>query len=230
MRMPSFKVLNQADARPWHLQELLKSRGCWRILVFAGDIKAASATAQKEKIDALGSKLGGADSFLKKYTPKDKRYDAVIEVLTIHASPRQSTTIFDFPIAFRPWDEREGWDYWKIFVDDVSYHEGHGRAYENYGIDKEKGCVVVVRPDGYVSTVLPLEVGDGNGVGGGTYSALEGFFRAFMVEQREGERNEGIGKGPVAEVEGVNGVIDEGRKEGMAIRAGDEATSGLGGS
>jgi phenol 2-monooxygenase (NADPH) len=27
MRMPSFKVLNQADARPWHFQELLKSRG-----------------------------------------------------------------------------------------------------------------------------------------------------------------------------------------------------------
>lgn len=29
MRMPSFKVLNQADARPWHLQELLESRGCF---------------------------------------------------------------------------------------------------------------------------------------------------------------------------------------------------------
>lgn len=39
MRMPSFKVLNQADARPWHLQELLKSRGCWRLVIFAGNIK-----------------------------------------------------------------------------------------------------------------------------------------------------------------------------------------------
>jgi phenol 2-monooxygenase len=27
-RMPSFKVLNQADARPWHFQELLKSKDC----------------------------------------------------------------------------------------------------------------------------------------------------------------------------------------------------------
>ena len=38
MRIPSYKVLNQSDARPWHLQELLPSNGTWRILVFAGDI------------------------------------------------------------------------------------------------------------------------------------------------------------------------------------------------
>jgi phenol 2-monooxygenase len=38
-RMPSFKVLNQADARPWHFQELLKSKDCWRLVVFAGNMK-----------------------------------------------------------------------------------------------------------------------------------------------------------------------------------------------
>src|ERR1700744_5148793 len=37
MRMPSFKVLNQADARPWHFQERLKSNGTWRVVIFSGD-------------------------------------------------------------------------------------------------------------------------------------------------------------------------------------------------
>ncbi|TVY84748.1 Phenol hydroxylase [Lachnellula suecica] len=38
MRIPSFKVLNQSDARPWHLQELLPANGTWRVIVFAGDL------------------------------------------------------------------------------------------------------------------------------------------------------------------------------------------------
>ncbi|GFF59206.1 phenol 2-monooxygenase, partial [Aspergillus udagawae] len=35
-RMPSFKVLSQADARPWHLQELLKSNRRWQVIIFPG--------------------------------------------------------------------------------------------------------------------------------------------------------------------------------------------------
>ncbi len=38
MRMPSFQVLNEADARPWQFQEWLKSDGRWGIVVFAGDV------------------------------------------------------------------------------------------------------------------------------------------------------------------------------------------------
>lgn len=38
MRMRRFKVLNQSDARPWHLQEQRKSDGRWRLSVFCGYI------------------------------------------------------------------------------------------------------------------------------------------------------------------------------------------------
>ena len=114
-RMPSFKVLNQADARPWHFQELLKSNGTWRLVVFAGDLKNES---QMKKLNELGEKLGGSNSFLKRYTPANKRYDSVFEVLSVHSSPRHESTIFDFPEAFRPWDDNDGWDYWKVHVDD----------------------------------------------------------------------------------------------------------------
>lgn len=169
-RIPSVKVLSQADARPWHLQERLSSNGCWRLMVFAGDVTNPS---QKQKIEQLGAALGSKTSFLQRYKQAGARYDAVIEVLTVHAAPRNQVDIFDFPEVFRPYDEIEGWDYEKIFVDDISYHEGHGKLYETFGINPEKGCLVVLRPDQYVSYVGPLE----------DYDAVDRFFSGFMLAQ-----------------------------------------------
>ena len=40
-------------------------------------------------------------------------------------------------------------------------------------IDREQGCVVVVRPDQYVAHVLPLD----------DHSGLTAFFDGFMLEQ-----------------------------------------------
>ncbi|OQU96557.1 Phenol hydroxylase, dimerization domain-containing protein [Cladophialophora immunda] len=162
---------SEADARPWHFQELLKSNGAWRLVVFAGDI--VGNPSQKARLDRLGEKLGGATSFLKRFTPPQRRYDAVIEVLSVHASKRQDVTIFDFPEAFRPWDARDGWDYWKIHVDDVSYHEGYGDAYTHYGVDRARGCAVILRPDQYVSWVGDMD----------DYESMDKFFSGFMVEQ-----------------------------------------------
>jgi len=172
-RIPSYKVLNQSDARPWHLQERLPSNGTWRVLIFPGDI---SDSTQKQRLDKLGERLGDANSLLKRFTPTNARYDSVIEVLAVHAAPRQSVTIFDFPEVFRPYDEVEGWDYWKIYVDDESYHEGHGKIYENFGIDTKEGCAVILRPDQYVSYVGKM---DG-------YEELDKFFSSFMVDQSRG--------------------------------------------
>jgi len=174
-RMPSVKVLNQSDARPSHLQELLKSNGKWRVVVFPGDVSKAK---QKTRLDALGQKLSKTDSFLKRFTSPEKRYDSVIEVLMVHAAPRASVTIFDFPEIFRPYHEIDGWDYWKIFVDDVSYHEGFGNLYETFGIDREEGCIAILRPDQYVSYIGSLD----------DYEAMDGFFSRFMVPQGPSHR------------------------------------------
>lgn len=70
MRMLSFKVLNQADARPWHLQELLESRCCWRLVVSVDNKKDSQ---QKAKIEKLGEELGADGSFLERFIPADKR-------------------------------------------------------------------------------------------------------------------------------------------------------------
>lgn len=185
-RMPSVKVLNQADARPSHFQELLKSNGRWRLVIFPGDI---SISRQKERLDKLGQQLAGKESFLKRFTPPDGAYDSTIELLTVHSAPRATTTIFDFPEVFRPYSDLDGWDYWKIFVDDESYHEGHGQLYQNFGIDPQEGCAVILRPDQYVSYVGRM----------GAYEDLDRFFSSFMVPQKRASANGQNGSKPTLE-------------------------------
>ncbi|KAB8203410.1 FAD binding domain-containing protein [Aspergillus parasiticus] len=152
-RMPSFKVLNQSDARPWHLQELLKSNGRWRIIVFPGQLTVPQNMQQMQQ---LGDKLGSQDSFIRQYTPPGQPIDSLIEVLTVHAGPRTGVELLDLPEVFHPFDEQMGWDYWKVYVDDQSYHEGHGQAYLNYGIDPSYGAAVIVRPDQYIVDNLKI--------------------------------------------------------------------------
>lgn len=173
MRFNSFKVLNQADARPWHFQERLPADGRFRIVVFAGDVLDP---AQKTRIDAFCESLDKPTSFLRRATPKDAKIDSVVEVLTIHSSPRTETELLrDFPKILHPYDEHTGWDYGKIFVDADSYHEGFGDAYKNYGVDKAKGCVVAVRPDQYVGWIGDLE----------DFGELEQYFQGILVMPSE---------------------------------------------
>lgn len=194
MRIPSFKVLNQSDARPWHLHELLPSNGRWRILIFPGDI-LSSPTSHKRLL-SLSEKLSSPTSFIRKFTPSPSSIPhssstshspltSLIEPLLIHSTPRKSTTIFTFPPIFRPFSPTHGYDYTKIYVDDESYHEGHGHLYQNLGIDPSRGCAVVVRPDQYVAWVGEMD-SDG-------YEAMEKFFGGFMKVQEEGRGCVGVG-------------------------------------
>lgn len=211
MRMPSFKVLNQADARPWHFQKLLKSRGCWRLVVFAGDIRSPQ---QKARIEKLGRELGRDKSFLRRFTPASTKYDGVIDVrrsIQRRGSRQPSST-------FRPCSGRgmsgTGGTTGKIYVDDQSYHEGHGHAYQNYGVDPEKGCAVVLRPDQHVSFVTEAD----------NYNGIDRFFSGFMVEQKQ--QNGSIGQEP--DVLG-NGAVGDGSAEKDGVEAGEEVLRGTAG-
>jgi phenol 2-monooxygenase len=82
----------------------------------------------------------------------------VIEVLLVYCAPRANIELLrDLHHVYHPFDEELGYDYDKVFTDELDYNNVHGKAYVNYRIDKEKGCVVIVRPDQYVSWVGDLE-------------------------------------------------------------------------
>lgn len=165
MRIPSFKVLNQADARPWHIQERLKSDGRFRLIVFAGNVLSPP---QKERLEAFCTGLSGS-TFLEKYLYEN------VAVLTVHSAKRTEMEVLrDFPDVLHPFSKESGWDYDSIFVDDVSYHEGLGDAYTNYGVDKETGCVVITRPDQYVGYIGELNGEDG-------WTGVEEYFKGIFV-------------------------------------------------
>ncbi|KAI9736998.1 MAG: hypothetical protein M1834_000587 [Cirrosporium novae-zelandiae] len=167
-RFPNAQVLNQSDARPWPLQHLLKSTGQFHLLVFAGNL---SSSHQLSLLQSLGESLTTTSPLSRHLNPQIKT--PTINLLTIHSAPRTSIELSTLHPIFHPFDEVNGWDYESVFVDDVSYHEGFGDAYGVFGIGREKGCFVVVRPDGYVGFVG--EMGE-RGLKG-----VEKYFRGVFV-------------------------------------------------
>lgn len=158
VRIPSHKIVNQSEARLIHLHELHKSDGRWRLIIFAGNI---SIPAQHSRLSSLCLQLDprtNTQAILRSFTPFGKAVDAVIEVLTIHAAKRVDVELLrDFPEILHPWDEELGWDYWKVFADDETHHEGFADAYGHLGVSREEGCFVLVRPDQHVAWKGPLE-------------------------------------------------------------------------
>ncbi|KAI9719954.1 MAG: hypothetical protein M1828_005992 [Chrysothrix sp. TS-e1954] len=187
-RFPSAQVLNQSDARPWHLAQFLKADGRFRIILLAGDI---TSPPQKARVSAFCTAMTSPTGPLRRCTPPSSPINSVIQILTVHTAPREDVSIFDFPAVLRPFDERLGWDYEQVFVDAESYHEGHGRAYEKWGVDLRRGCVVVVRPDQHVAFLGELE--DGGAVGRYFEGVLEGW------EGHRGVGGVGWGQGGMGE-------------------------------
>jgi len=169
-RFPSFQVLNQSDARPWQLCHFLKSDGRFRIILFAGNLMSER---QRQRVQSFGEELAAPESFLRRFTPSKKPIDSTIEVLTVHCAPRQKVELLDLHEIYHPYNPKEGRDYAKVFVDDISYHEGHGEPCRNYGVYKETGCVVIARPDQYVGWIGELE----------DISDMERYFSEILIPQ-----------------------------------------------
>jgi phenol 2-monooxygenase (NADPH) len=153
-RFPSFQVLNQSDGRSWQFGKLLPSDGRFRVILFAGNVLDQQ---QWQRVVKFGEEVARPTSFLRRFTLPGKPSDSVIELLTIHSAPRKEFELADLPTVFHPFDEKRGWDYEKVFVDDRCIYNGHGEAYQGYGVDRERGCVVIARPDQHVAWIGELE-------------------------------------------------------------------------
>lgn len=153
VRLPDFQVLNHSDAVPSMIHKILVFDGRFRLLVLAGGISLAS---QAKRYEELARLLSSSDSFLREFTPCEDPIDSRIEVITVHAARRESVELQDSPVVFHPWSDAGGWDYWKIFVDEREIHGIHGKGYEKCGIRRNEGCMIVVRPDGYVGLIARL--------------------------------------------------------------------------
>jgi phenol 2-monooxygenase len=167
MRFHSAPVIRVADAKPVHLGHTIKANGRWRIFAFAG---AENPAAANSGIRALCDFLGEAgESPVRKYTPADADIDAMIDVRAVFQQGHRELAVEAMPPLLLPRKGRYGLrDYEKMFCADL--REGHD-VFTLRGIDRARGCMVVVRPDQYVAQVLPL---DG-------HAQLAAFFDAFMM-------------------------------------------------
>jgi phenol 2-monooxygenase len=167
MRFHSAPVIRLADAKPVQLGHAVRADGRFRIFAFAG---AGDPAAEKSGIRALCEFLGQArESPVRKYTPAGEDIDAVIDVRAVFQQSHRDVAIEAMPSFLLPRKGRYGLrDYEKMFCADLN--GGHD-IFTMRGIDRERGCMVVVRPDQFVAHVLPL---DG-------FAQLAAFFDGFMI-------------------------------------------------
>jgi len=166
-RFHSAPVIRLADAKPVHLGHVARADGRWRIFAFAG---AGQPAASNSAISALCNFLGqGRESPVRRYTPAGDDIDAVIDVCAVFQQDHRELAIETMPAFLLPQKGRYGlYDYEKIFCPDL---KGGHDIFAMRGIDRDAGCIVVVRPDQYVAHVLPLDA----------YAQLAAFFDGFMV-------------------------------------------------
>lgn len=153
-RLPSAQVVRMSDSKPFPLLKLLQSDTRWRIVVFAGDVTDSSTLI---KLNHLGESLASSQSPLVRFTLPGCENDAAIETLVVFHGDRTKVEFDQIHEAFKPKNrDLDMTNLHKIYFDDMSWNDGHGEAYRTLGIDSQKGCIVVARPDQYVSAVLGL--------------------------------------------------------------------------
>ena len=167
MRFHSAPVIRVADAKPVHLGHVVKADGRWRIFAFAG---AGDTGARNSRIRALCEFLAAApESPVRKFTPAGEDIDAVIDVRAIFQQAHRELAIEAMPSLLLPQKGRYGLrDYEKIFSADLKSGQD---IFTMRGIDRQQGCVVIVRPDQFVAHVLPLDA----------YAQLAAYFDGFML-------------------------------------------------
>jgi phenol 2-monooxygenase (NADPH) len=172
-RFHSAPVIRLADAKPVHLGHVVRADGRFRIFAFAGAGNPAGANSAIRRLcDFLAE---ARESPLRKYTPRSGDIDAVIDVRAVfqqaHRDLAIEAIIATTPPLLLPRKGRYGLlDYEKMFCADI---RSGSDIFALRGIDREAGCMVVVRPDQYVAQVLPL---DG-------FKQLASYFDGFMLPQ-----------------------------------------------
>lgn len=150
-RFHSAPVIRLADAKPVHLGHTVKADGRWRLFAFAD---AGDPVAPSSGISALCDFLAEApESPIRRYTPSSADIDSVIDVRAVLQQNHRTLAIEKVPDLLLPRKGRYGLrDYEKVFCPDRG-----NDIFDMRGIDRERGCMVLVRPDQHVAQILPLD-------------------------------------------------------------------------
>ena len=169
-RFHSAPVVRVADAKQMHLGHVAQADARWRIYAFAGQADNAQAGAIRKLADWLENH---PDSPVVKHTRKGEDIDAVIDFRAVFQQTFEQLAYEHMPSLLKPKTGKLGLqDYEKVFCVD---HKGVGDIFDMRGIHRERGCMVVVRPDQYVAHILPLD----------DWDALSAFFAGVLKSLKQ---------------------------------------------
>ena len=162
-RFHSAPVIRLADGKPMHLGHAAKADGRWRIYGFADEGDPMEEGAIRRLCAFLAESV---DSPVRRFTTSGADIDSVIDVRAVFQQRHRELAIGRMPGFLLPETGRLGLrDYEKMFCADPA-----NDIFDLRGIDRLRGCMVVVRPDQYVAAVLPLDA----------HAELSAFFAGFM--------------------------------------------------
>jgi len=166
-RFHSAPVIRLGDAKPVHLGHASQADGRFRIYAFS---PAEDPAAAGSAIRALCNFLSEArESPVRRYTPAGADIDSVIDLRAVFQQDHRALAVEAMPTLLLPRKGRYGLiDYEKMFCPDLKSGDD---VFAMRGIDRAAGCVVVVRPDQYVASVLPIA----------DFAALASYFDGFML-------------------------------------------------
>jgi phenol 2-monooxygenase (NADPH) len=168
MRFHSAPVVRLADAKPVHLGHAARADGAWRVYIFAD---RNDPTGGQSRARELCEFLGSDASPIKRFTPAGAEPDSVIDVRAIFQQGHRELAVDKMPSVLLPRKGRFGLiDYEKMFCPDPSADD----IFALRGVNRETGCVVVVRPDQYISHVLPLDA----------HKALATYFGRILIDAK----------------------------------------------
>lgn len=162
-RFHSAEAIRVSDGRRQHLGHLNKADGRWRIFIFGNKQNPSEASSE---VSQLAQYLTTSKfSPIVKYTPSGADIDSVIDIAAVFQ--QQNLAIEDMPELFLPAKGKYGLrDYEKVF-----HTEEDNDIFEQRGIKRSSGCMVIVRPDQHVANILPLNA----------FAELSEFFDGFML-------------------------------------------------
>ena len=166
-RFHSAPVVRLSDAKQMQLGHIAEADARWRIFAFAGKSDTSNPGSAIHKLADWLEK--NANSPVVKHTPKGEDIDAVIDFRAVFQQTFDQLAYENMPSLLKPKTGKLGLqDHEKVFCTD---HKGLGDIFDMRAINRDKGCMIVVRPDQYVAHVLPL---DG-------FEALSAFFSGVLV-------------------------------------------------
>ncbi|WP_298885209.1 FAD-binding monooxygenase [uncultured Serinicoccus sp.] len=168
-RFKSAEVVRVCDGNAVHLGHHARADGRWRIYAFAD----GPAPGEPSALSDWAAWVAGPASPVSRFTPEGADPDAVFDVKVVYQQGYEDVDLGRVPAVFLP---RSGplhlTDWEKVFAATPNAWTDTDIFVER-GLSRD-GVVVVVRPDQYVSAILPLTETE----------ELDAYFAANMLEPR----------------------------------------------